>query len=38
MPIETERLLLRELLLSDADGMYEMDSTQMCIFSLEINL
>lgn len=26
MPIETERLLLRELLLSDADGMYELDS------------
>jgi len=26
MPIETERLLLRELLLSDADGMYEMDT------------
>jgi ribosomal-protein-alanine N-acetyltransferase len=25
-PIETERLLLRELLLSDVDGMFEMDS------------
>jgi ribosomal-protein-alanine N-acetyltransferase len=25
-PIETERLLLRELLLSDADGMFELDS------------
>jgi ribosomal-protein-alanine N-acetyltransferase len=25
-PIETERLILRELLLSDADGMFELDS------------
>lgn len=25
-PIETERLLLRELLLTDADGMFELDS------------
>ncbi len=25
-PIETDRLLLRELLLSDADGMFELDS------------
>ncbi|MBS7233325.1 GNAT family N-acetyltransferase [Flavobacterium psychroterrae] len=25
-PIETERLLLRELLISDADGMFELDS------------
>jgi hypothetical protein len=33
-PIETERLILREFILSDASGMFELDSNPMYIFLL----
>jgi hypothetical protein len=36
-PIETERLLLREVVFSDVDGMFELDLIRMFIFTSEIN-